>query len=459
LRRVAKQRALIVEPAAAEAAAALRRCLERAEQITPRFLAWPELHDDSWLEFPEDILILVAGSELEATSELLSRCRGLARKPILCVLPEQVAEHHFRHISGGSDDVVFAPVAPVELEYRVRRLLGEPKREPDVVRQRLLEELGLTQLVGRDPNFLRAVAQVPRFARSDLPVLVLGETGTGKELCARALHELGRRHARPFVAVDCGALPDSLFENEMFGHSRGAYTGADREQRGLVSIADGGTLFIDEVDALSLAAQAKLLRLLQEKTYRALGSDQQQRTDVRVIAATNKDLASLVDEKRFRSDLYFRLNVLRLSLPALRQRPDDIGLLAAHLLQGALGLAGSAEKSFGPDALRALCSHDWPGNIRELSNVVQRASVACDGKLILPSHLDLHDEPVCDAQPNASEFREARALAVAEFERRYVESLLRKHGGNVTHAAREAQQDRRAFGRYVKKYKIDRRAL
>ena len=314
----------------------------------------------------------------------------------------------------------------------------------------------LRNLVGDDPAFLRVIAQLPRIALRDMPTLVVGETGTGKELCARAVHHLGKRRDRPFVAVDCGAVPDHLFENELFGHARGAFTDAHRDQRGLVAMAEGGTLFLDEVDALSMATQVKLLRFLQERVYRPLGADRLARADVNVIAATNGDLEACVREKRFRADLYFRLNVLRLHLPPLRQRQRDIPLLARMFLEDAQRPDLRGPRSFSAGALRALCRHAWPGNVRELQNVVRRAVVASGSPQILVG--DLWPPSAPEAASGPAGFREARRTALEGFERRYVEDLLRRHDGNVTRAAREAAKDRRAFGRLIKKYAIEKRA-
>ena len=384
--------------------------------------------------------------------------RNPSRVPTFAVLPIEADESLVTLVTRTADDFMFPPLRGVELRHRVGRLLGVPEQDLDEVRSRLREEMGLTRLVGSDPVFLRAIEQVPRFARAEAPVLITGETGTGKELCARAIHHLGRRRSCPFIAADCAALPEQLFENEVFGHVRGAFTDAHRDHKGLIAMAEGGTLFLDEVDSLSLAAQAKLLRFLQERTFRALGSDRFDQADVRVIAATNRDLEACVREKQFRADLYFRLNVLRLHLPPLRERGRDVELLAQNILRDCRTSADTSPKSFSPAAMRMLSLHDWPGNVRELSNVVQRAVVACDGDRILPSHVGMAPLPVGVAAPEG-QFRAAKAAAVAAFERRYVEELLRKHNGNVTHAAREAQQDRRAFGRVIKRNQIDPRSL
>jgi DNA-binding NtrC family response regulator len=223
-------------------------------------------------------------------------------------------------------------------------------------------------------------------------------------------------------------------------------------------MAEGGTLFLDEVDSLPLGAQAKLLRFLQEGTYRALGSQKFTRANIRLVAATNRDLGECIRANQFRADLYFRLNVLPLRLPALRERPADIATLAEHFLTALCKSAGKPEKAFSPSAMRMLLTHQWPGNVRELFNVTQRAVAFSPGSLILPSHLLLGD-PAADGGVRNGQFRQARSRVIGEFEQCYIETMLRKHQGNVTHAAREAGKDRRVFGRLMKKYRINPRQV
>jgi two-component system, NtrC family, response regulator GlrR len=375
--------------------------------------------------------------------------------PTLAVVPREGEDRLIQIASDTSDDFILSPFGELELRHRVDRMLGKKRAEVEGVQNRLIEELGLVQLVGTDPVFVRSIEQIPRMARSGMPVLITGETGTGKELCARAIHHTGPRRNFPFIAADCGAIPDNLFENELFGHARGAYTDAHRDQRGLVAMAEGGTLFLDEIDSLSLVAQGKLLRLLQERSFRPLGADRFQKADLNVIAATNRDLEQGVACKQFRSDLYFRLNVLRLHLPPLRERRADIGMLAAHFLEESRAANNPAARTFSAAALRALALYDWPGNVRELANVIQRAAVACDDSRILPAHFAFPHLAGQTTLP-LTHFRAARAAAVAAFERRYLEDVLRTHNGNVTYAAREANKDRRVFGRLMKKYGVDR---
>jgi DNA-binding NtrC family response regulator len=402
---------------------------------------------------------LSAGPDIESTATLKWLAGNAVPIPVLVVLQTNPGNEILEMVSRAADDFIVSPFGVAELRQRAARLLADPCTDLAAVRRRLIEEIGLTTLVGRDPAFLQAVGPLPRFARTEMPVCITGETGTGKELCARAIHHLSRRQSFPFIAVDCGAVPDQLLENEMFGHARGAFTDAHRDHKGLISMAQGGTLFLDEVDALSLPSQAKLLRFIQERTYRRLGSDRFDMADVRIVTATNRDLEALVEERTFRSDLYFRLNVLRLRLPPLRERRDDIELLAYAALKQHSPEHYQPPSRFSFAALRLLGRHDWPGNVRELYNVVQRAMVACEGDSVLPEHIELSFGPGHTSAEAAGDFRSERAAAIAAFERRFVETLLRKHRGNVTQAAREARQDRRAFGRFLKKYNIDRNTM
>jgi DNA-binding NtrC family response regulator len=372
--------------------------------------------------------------------------------PVIAVMPAG-ANDLMALASRATDDFILTPLQPVEFVNRVRRVIGW-KAQPDENLVRKLTKLaGIDQLVGEDPAFVGVIEAIPNIARSDAPTLITGETGTGKDLCAHAIHHLSRRSSYPFIAVDCSTLPDHLFENELFGHARGAYTDAQLDQKGLVAMAENGTLFLDEIDALSPGTQAKLLRFLQEHQYKPLGSERILKADVNIIAATNRDLAQCVCDRQFRADLFYRLNVMSLRLPSLRERPRDIALLANHFVRTfKAGRPDAAPKTLSRSAVGRLMCHDWPGNVRELANVIQRAVWISEGSQILARDIDL---PVTVADA-ASRFRDARAHALARFERNYVEQLLLKHAGNVTHAAEEAGKERRAFGRLVKKYRLHR---
>lgn len=378
--------------------------------------------------------------------------------PIIAVLPQEPEPKLVHDWVTIVDDFVQCPLRPEELRHRIARILPPEGEACASTRDRLNTEYGLAHLVGTDLVFVREIGKIPLAAQSDCEVLITGETGTGKELCARAIHHLSRRSSFPFVCVDCGALPDQLFENEMFGHARGAFTDAHRGQKGLVTIADKGTLFLDEVDSLSLAAQAKLLRFLEDRTYKPLGAEHFARADVRIVVATNRDLERAIEEKAFRRDLFFRINVLQVRMIPLRQRRSDIDLLALHFVDLCCAEMRCPLKTITPSSLQLLRSFDWPGNIRELYNVIRRAMVFSGGPRILTSHILAERQTTSDTGASLS-FRDARAIALSVFERSYVEDMLRRHAGNVTRAAREAGKDRRVFGRLAKRHGIDPQCL
>ncbi len=403
-----------------------------------------------------DLILPIAASESEKALRLFDWLeQHSGGTPTLAILPAEASPQTLAAASQIVDDFVLWPFRSNELHERLARALGESGTPVEIVRDRLNRELGLSSLIGTDPGFLRTVEAIPRVAASEGAVLITGETGTGKELCARAIHHSSRRRNFPFVPVDCAAFPEQLLENEIFGHARGAFTDARSDQKGLVALAEGGTLFLDEVDALSLSGQAKLLRFLEDRIYKPLGAERFARADVRVVAATNRDLERQVAEDRFRSDLFFRLNVFRLRMAPLRERSGDIVLLAQHFVDRLSADLGHKGKVLSPPALRRLTQHDWPGNVRELHNEIQRAFAFAEGSQILPTHLSV---PAAVSPPAECPigFREARARAISEFERAYLSEILEKHHGNITRAAREAGKERRAFGRLAKKHRIQR---
>lgn len=344
------------------------------------------------------------------------------------------------HARASEDSREREPAPPATLEEEEQR-----------VAEKLTKRFGLHQLIGQSAPFLAIKAMLTSIAQHQVSVLILGETGTGKELVARAIHYLSPRHAQPFSAVNCGAIPVDLIENELFGHSRGAFTGAATAATGLIQEADGGTLFLDEIDCLPSLAQVKLLRFLQEKEYRPLGSAQMRRADVRVIAATNTNLEDALKQGHFRHDLYYRLNVIPVTLPALRDRPDDIPLLACHFLAKCRKEFSKPPMDFTAEALRRLQSYDWPGNVRELEHVVERAIVLAQNPRIEAHDLRL---PLTMPPPSRLPFREAKIQVVTQFERSYIEELLAEYQGNISRAARAARKDRRAFWHLMRKHGI-----
>jgi len=310
------------------------------------------------------------------------------------------------------------------------------------------------KLLGQSRAFHEALDVIARFAGVDATILIQGETGTGKELAARALHYLSRRRDFPFVPVNCGALPDSLLESEFFGHERGAFTDAKQPARGLVAQAEGGTLFLDEVEAMTPRAQVVLLRFLQDHHYRPVGGRLQTSGDLRVIASSNVDLAELARHSEFRNDLLFRLSILSVTMPPLRSRDGDVVLLAEHFLHRFALQYERPPKRLHPDTIAVLCAHEWPGNVRELENLMLREFLLADGDVInlrplrgIATHARAGGE--IDLQQT---FKSAKARAVAEFEKSYLGHLLAKTCGNISLAARISGKDRGALNKLVKKH-------
>jgi DNA-binding NtrC family response regulator len=334
--------------------------------------------------------------------------------------------------------------------------------------EHLRDTQALAKLVGEAPTFLNSIRHVPGVARSEATVLITGETGTGKELVARAIHYLSPRAGFPFVPVHCGSLPDTLLEDELFGHERGAFTGAHAQRHGLIAQAEKGTLFLDEVEAMSLKAQVALLRVLQDKKFRLLGSSREQQADIRVVAATNAPLEQLVQAGIFRADLYFRLRIFSVHLPPLRERKGDIMPLSRHFLKKHAP-AGRPELQLAPDAREALLAYDWPGNVRELESAIIRGLHLCQTNLIeakdlgIPSETEsqqatpIGDLPVTIVSSAMCSFRVMKQKMIETFEVQYLNRLMREHQGNVSHAALAAGKERRELGKLLKKYRIDPR--
>jgi len=364
-------------------------------------------------------------------------------------------------LQAGVGDYLDLDRAESELEDALVRLLSAARRRAaeEVLRRAVERPYTFEGFLGESPAMRAVYSIIERVAASSVDVLVTGETGTGKELVARALHQRSRRAAAPFVPVDCGAIPDALMESEFFGHERGAFTGADARRMGLVEFADGGTLFLDEVGELPLALQAKLLRVLQERRVRRVGARQETAVDVRVIAATSRHLDAMVERGEFRRDLYYRINVVRIDLPPLRDRGDDIGLLAEFFANRAAQEMGKPVSGLSIDAYQVLKTYHWPGNVRELHNVIRRAVAMT--RSATPDVEDLPDEIVAAAgriMPAADGdggFFARRAEHVAKFEKQYLADLLTRHHGDVTAAARDAKIPRGTLYRLMKSHTLD----
>ncbi|MBI4408500.1 MAG: sigma-54-dependent Fis family transcriptional regulator [Gemmatimonadetes bacterium] len=356
----------------------------------------------------------------------------------------------------GAADYITKPFLPEDLRTRVACLL-ESKRLRDenrLLRRHVERAYVFGDMIGRSPGMLAVFEAIERASASDVDVLILGETGTGKELVARCIHQRSRRSGNRFVPVDCGAIPEDLLESEFFGHERGAFTGAMSRSLGLVEFAARGTLFLDEVGNLPPRLQAKLLRALQERRIRRVGGTEEIEVDVRVVAASSLDLDEEVRQQRFRSDLYYRINVARIELPPLRERAGDIALLAAHLTSRYARELGLESIEIDPEALEVLCGYDWPGNVRELQNVIKRVLAMGPQDVIRVENLP--DEVVARSanRPigNGEGFFRLREHHMAAFERQYLSQLLRGHVGDVSSAAAEARLPRGTLYRLLKKY-------
>jgi two-component system, NtrC family, response regulator GlrR len=415
---------------------------------------WPESAAEPASAHP-DVVVLDA-------SDVGQSCRALrafrtvhGRCPALVVTSTLESRLVQQLTQAGADDFMATPIRAEELALRVRRSLGLwPERSARHGHQGAVQEsLRECGLVGEHPAFLAQIDRVRRIADTDVSVLLLGETGTGKELFAQAVHYHSGRASGPWVAVNCGALPAELVESELFGHVKGAYTHAVSSRPGLVRQASGGTLFLDEVNSLPLAAQTKLLRFLQDKEVRPVGASVGQSVDVRVIAASNQDLAELAARGAFRLDLYYRLNVVSMLLPPLRERRSDIPALALLFLHMFATRFARHVDALTPGALRVLIDQPWPGNVRELMHVIERAVVLSDGSVLDTADLDLPGTSAAGGTAPAS-MRNAKARIVSDFERSYIQQLLAEHGGNITQAARAAQKNRRAFFALMRKYHL-----
>ncbi len=437
---------------------ALVQCLEEDGHRCAIFEGLDHIH--AAISHPRCKMLFVGGvgSELPLLIETVQdKVGGMPDIPVMVYLKQILSVRLEQLLVPEIDDFVLEPLNPEATRLRVNRLCLRFTLCCDELKEtklNLISHFGMRQFIGQSPSFLAAIENIPRMSICDAPVLLLGDTGTGKEMCARAIHYLSPRANSPFVPVNCGSIPIELFENEMFGHERGAFTDAHQSHRGLVAEAEGGTLFLDEVDSLTSSAQVKLLRFLQDRQYRRLGSSQYRQANVRMIAASNRNLQQLVRERVFREDLYYRLNILSVALPALRERQEDIMPLASHFLKISAREYGRSVKRFSRDAMQKLLSHTWPGNVRELDNVVRQAVVLSDGEMISAQHIGSIADHVAQTSPLKESFKVAKSRVIETFERAYLTELLSACGGNISKAAREAKKDRRALFALLKKYDI-----
>ncbi|HVZ87231.1 MAG TPA: sigma-54 dependent transcriptional regulator [Polyangia bacterium] len=359
-----------------------------------------------------------------------------------------------RAVKLGAFDYITKPFDVDQLTLSVGKALAERALRSEVARLRdeVQKSYRWGNLIGRSAAMQEIFALIRRLSGSSASVLVTGASGTGKELVAKAIHFNSPRRERPFVALNCAAIPDTLLESELFGYKRGAFTDARADRAGIFVEADGGTIFMDEIAELSTALQAKLLRVLQEGELRPLGAPRSEKIDVRVVAATNKDLETRLASGSFREDLYYRLNVIHIHLPALRDRPEDVLELAEHFLARSAAKAGKEVRGFHETARKALLTYGWPGNVRELENVVERAVALAENTLVQPEDLPAVVRERRTAAEDDLGAALARGLTLEELEREYIKRMLAAEGGNKTRAAQRLGLDRKTLYRKLEEY-------
>jgi two-component system, NtrC family, response regulator PilR len=399
--------------------------------------------------------------------ELLKAAADLAPDTIVCMMTAHFSrdsDEWRRAREQGAATLFEKPFRDVHLVTLQVRQLIEARRvrhERNVLRQAVSTD-GFVGIIGRSEKMLEVFRLVEAVCRTNSTILLSGESGTGKELVARALHAQSLRRDQPFVAVNCGALPEALLESELFGHVRGAFTGADSHKKGLIEVADKGTVFLDEIGEMSPAMQVKFLRVLQDRKYRRVGGTEEMAADIRVVAATNRDLAAMVGEGGFREDLFYRLNVIPIRLPALRERAEDVPLIADHFLAKFTREMGKPLEGFTPDATATLMAYPWPGNVRELENVVERAVALESSERVRTDTLGDH---MRDGRPATSMAgkRGEEAFPAAGFnleqhlqaiERTHIERALRQAGGVQVRAADLLGLSFRQLRYLVKKYQL-----
>ena len=398
--------------------------------------------------------------------EVLQKVKEVQREiPVIMITAYATVEMSIQALRKGAYDMLTKPFEPEELVYRVKNALQQSEliEENKELRAELEGKYRFDGIIGASGGVKELLEKVAKVALRDISLLITGESGTGKELIAQAVHYNSPRHEKKFVAINCGALPETLLESELFGYRKGAFTGARENRQGLLEAADGGTLFLDEVGNLPMNVQKTLLRFLQEKEFNRLGDTTPTKVDVRILSATNADLKDAVREGTFREDLYYRLNVVNIHLPALRERTGDIPLLAAHFIHIQNQKFGTNVRGFSSEGALELSRYQWPGNIRQLKNVIEACMAIENGEFIeretLAQFIEVSTLTANSAEqstlpPHTEEFSYNATLD--RFEADLLLTLLRKHGGNIEAAAREAGMNMATIYRKVKKYGISR---
>lgn len=349
----------------------------------------------------------------------------------------------------GAFDYLVKPFDPDEVEVQIKKIVGHKEliEENLLLRQKLEEKYQFDEIIGKSEGMQRIFELIARAAPSDSTVLITGESGTGKELIAQAIHANSPRCYMPFIAVSCGALPDTLLESELFGYEKGAFTGAEHTKKGRFELADQGTLFLDEIGDISLKTQVDLLRFLEQKQFRRLGGEMMINVDVRILAATNRDLQKAIRENHFREDLFYRLNVISIHVPPLRERKEDIPLLAEAAVRKYCLEMNKEPVKIAPSALKLLLDYHWPGNVRELENIIERALVIGRGNAIAADDLPLSGRPTGTADLPKS---------LKKMEKLHIERLLQENDWNISRTARQLDIDRQTLYNKIEKYQIEK---
>jgi two-component system response regulator HydG len=382
--------------------------------------------------------------------EVLRQVKELAPQTVVVMMTAYSSiESSVKAMKEGAYDYIVKPLDVQELTLMIQKIVDHQQliTENILLRKRLKERHGYENIIGKSAPMEKVFEMIRTVADTTATVLVTGETGTGKELVARAIHANSSRRYSPFVAVSCGALPDTLLESELFGYERGAFTGADRTKKGRFELADGGTLFLDEIGEISLKTQVKLLRVLQEKSFQRLGGTQSINVDVRVITATNRDLGKAVEEGIFRNDLYYRLNVVNIHLPPLRERREDIPMLAEHFIEKFNLEFNKKFDRLEKKALELLMSYHWPGNVRELENVIERAAVLDQGPELKAASL-----PFCSVEVTSVDGPES----LEEMEKSHIIKMLDRNDWNIAKTARSLNIDRTTLHKKIKRFGLER---
>jgi DNA-binding NtrC family response regulator len=404
------------------------------------------------------VILLVREGRLSDTFSRLRRIKSYDPLMEVIVLGQSESETRVAEvIKAGALDYLSLPARPEALDESLKKLEEKiaVRRETYQLERELASKYIFEGMVGRHPAMLELFALVERLARHQITVLVTGETGTGKELVARAIHSLSPRRDRPLVVVDCTTLPESLFESEVFGYERGAFTGADRSKSGLLKEADGGTIFFDEISEIPPSSQAKLLRFLSERTFKPLGSNRPVRVDVRVICATNRNLREEVKKGNFREDLYHRINVAEVNLPPLRKRKDDLPLLCLHFIDRYNQRFEKSVRGLSNRVKKVLFEYDWPGNIRELEKVIERGVMLTADNFIDIQHLPERMISLVETELMEDKPYPYVNLSLSEIEKKHLLEVLRANGFNKQKAARVLGLTRPALYRKLKKYKLN----